>query len=50
MFRRCKGRSDYRGLGNNFCDIAVLVDPVRFTALIARETGLRIARRQLELV
>ena len=50
MFRRCKGRSDYRGLGNNFCDIAVLADPVHFTALVARETGLAIARLQLELV
>ena len=50
MFRRCKGRSDYRGLHNNFCDIAVLADPVRFTALVARETGLAPVRRQLELV
>lgn len=50
MFRRCQGRSDYRGLANNFCDIAVLADPVRFTALVTRETGLVIARRQLELV
>ena len=50
MFRRCQGRSDYRGLANNFCDIAVLADPVRFIALVARETGLAIARRQLELV
>jgi hypothetical protein len=50
MFRRCKGRRDYRGEHNNFCDIAVLVEPVRFTALVARETGFVIARRQLELV
>lgn len=50
MFRRCKGRQDYRGEHNNFCDIAVLVDPVRFTALVTRETGLAITRRQPELV
>ena len=50
MFRRCKGRQDYRGEHNNFCDIAVLADPVRFTALVARETGLAPVRRQLELV
>ncbi len=50
MFRRCKGRQDYRGERNNFCDIAVLVDPVRFTALVTRETGLTITRRQPELV
>jgi hypothetical protein len=50
MFRRCKGRQDYRGEHNHFCDIAVLADPHRFTALVARETGLVIARRQAELV
>jgi hypothetical protein len=50
MFRRCKGRQDYRGERNNFCDIAVLVDPVRFTALVVREAGIAITRRQLELV
>lgn len=50
MFRLCKGRRDYRGEMNNFCDIAVLVDPVRFTALVARETGFAITRRQPELV
>ena len=50
MFRRCKGRRDYRGEMNNFCDIAVLVDPARFTAIVARETGLAITRRQPELV
>lgn len=50
MFRRCQDRGDYRGLANNFCDIAVLADPVRFAALVVRETGLVIARRQPELV
>jgi hypothetical protein len=50
MFRRCKGLQDYLGARNYYCDIAVLADPGRFTALVARETGLTITRRQPELV
>lgn len=50
MFRRCQSRSDYHGGSNHFCDIAVLADPVRFAALVRRETGLAITSRQPELV
>ena len=50
MFRRCKGRQDYRGEHNHFCDIAVLADPVKFAALVAREIGLAFEPRQAELV
>lgn len=50
MFRRCKGRQDYLGDRNHLCDIAVLADPVRFRALVVRETGLAITPRQTELV
>ena len=50
MFRRCKGRQDYIGERNHYCDIAVLADPVRFRAAVVRETRLELAPRQPELV
>lgn len=50
MFRRCKGRQDYIGECNHYCDIAVLADPVRFRATVVRETHLELAPRQPELV
>ena len=50
MFRRCKGRQDYLGDRNHFCDIAVLAAPESFCALVVRETGLAINPRQQALV
>ena len=50
MFRRCKGRQDYLGDRNHFCDIAVLAAPHSFRALVVRETGLSINPRQQALV
>ena len=50
MFRRCKGRQDYLGDRNHFCDIAVLAAPQSFRALVVRETGLSINPRQQALV
>lgn len=50
MFRRCRDRRDFLGTSNHFCDIAILMNPVRFAALVVRETGLAITLRQPELV
>lgn len=50
MFRRCKGRQDYLGARNHFCDIAGLSAPHSFRALVVRETGLSINPRQQALV
>jgi hypothetical protein len=50
MFRRCKGRQDYLGDRNHFCDIAVLAAPQSFRALVVRETGLSINPREQSLV
>lgn len=47
---RPKGRQDYLGDRNHFCDIAVLAAPHSFRALVARETGLSINPRQQALV
>lgn len=50
MFRRCKGRQDYLGDRNHFCDIAVLAAPQSFRALVVRETGLAINPREQSLL
>jgi hypothetical protein len=50
MFRRCKGRQDYLGERNHFCDIAVLAAPETFRSLVVRETGFSINPRQRALV
>jgi hypothetical protein len=50
MFRRCKGRQDYLGMSNHFCDIAVLAAPQSFRAHVVRETGLSINPRRQALV
>ncbi|MDQ4422131.1 hypothetical protein OOT33_17100 [Sphingobium sp. DEHP117] len=50
LFRQCRGRRDYVGDRNQFCDIAVLADPVKFAARVRRDTGLAFEPRQAELV
>ena len=50
MFRRCKGRQDYLGDRNHFCDIAVLAAPQSFRSLVVRETGLSINPREQSLL
>ncbi|MCP5392824.1 MAG: hypothetical protein H6919_02770 [Sphingomonadaceae bacterium] len=50
MFRRCKGRQDYLGDRNHFCDIAVLAAPQSFRSLVVRETGLSIKPREQSLL
>jgi hypothetical protein len=50
MFRRCKGRQDYLGDRNHFCDIAVLAAPSSFRSLVVRETGLSINPREASLI
>lgn len=50
MFRRCKGRQDYLGMSNHFCDIAVLAAPQSFRSLVVRETGLAIDPREQSLL
>ena len=50
MFRRCKGRQDYLGDRNHFCDIAVLASPHSFRSQVVRETGLSINPREQSLL
>ena len=50
LYRTCKGRQDYTGSSNSYADIAVLTDPRKFLARIARETGVRFPNLEPQLV
>jgi|JI7StandDraft_1071085.scaffolds.fasta_scaffold16119_3 hypothetical protein len=50
LYRTCKGRHDYTGSSNSYADIAVLADPRKFLARIARETGVRFPNLEPQLV
>ena len=50
MFRRCDGRQDYSGHRNNFCDIAVILDPPKFEQIVRRETGITFQPAKARLI
>lgn len=50
MFRRCESRQDYTGHRNNYCDIAVILDPPKFEQLLRRETGVTFQPAKARLI
>ncbi len=51
MYRSCRGRSDYHGGHNHFCDIAKALHPESLATLIARDLHLdRATPRQPEFI
>ena len=42
MFRRCEGRSDYRGGANHWASVHELVNPHRFAERLVRELQLTV--------
>jgi hypothetical protein len=51
MYRSCRGRCDYHGGHNHFCDIAKALHPASLATLIAHDLHLdRVAPRQPELI